>query len=147
MNEETEAGDFTERIRVGGQNFTERIMALVNNSNGRLKVENNEFDVSPVQQNTQMENPATLEWALTAPCQGLAEREGCQDLQGLDSPFSLTCPQHPLRHSSLLVLCRARSQTPRQGFLNPSRETRQETELLTSPCSSGEAGSGISLLS
>lgn len=146
MNEKAEAVDFTERRRVGGQNFTERIMVLVNNSNGRPKVENNESSVSSVQQNTQMENPATLEWALTALVRTWL-RGGCQELQGLDSPFSLTCPQHPLGHGSLLVLCSAHLQMPRQGFLNPSHETQQETQLLTSPCSNGKAGSGISLLS
>lgn len=35
--------NFTERM-IEGENFTERIMALVNNSNGRHKVGNNELD-------------------------------------------------------------------------------------------------------
>lgn len=94
-------------------------------------------DVSPLQQNTQMEHPAPLEWALTAPCQGLAETGGCQDLQELGCPFSLAFPQHPLVHSSLLVLCTTHLQTPRQGLRNPPCETQQETEFLTSPCING----------
>lgn len=38
-----EGGDITERVRIEGENFTGRIMALVNNSNGRHKVGNNEL--------------------------------------------------------------------------------------------------------